>query len=246
MKILFLITIIWMTCIQLALGDGAYSPLVLFVSGADDEVRFDQPRLVPELSGGTFICLFQQGDGNIRILRSNSQDDCNNNVGTLIYHSGFSLELDNSNETYYTRLQHNGQLITRTTVSDKGVWKTHSSQGDVTEEFWLVLNEDDTLSILDANDTTIWNSATGKTRVYDRPLALMETYPNYNARVWFVRPIVVRDRLADSFVCLIQQGRYDWDTVMSFHSVDLYSYFIIHSHRRRKLSCDSRKQLWQQ
>lgn len=167
-------------------------------------MREGEPKAIPE-PGNTYICLYLQGDGNFRVLRSDSQEDCNDNIGEFMYHSGFSLPLPGSPESYYTRMQHNGQLITRQRLSNKAVWKTDSKQ-NTKEKFSLVLNQNDTLSILDQNGTEIWNSANGKTSVYDRPLTLMRTYPGYPSRVWYIRPIQKKDRLLDTYICLVQQG----------------------------------------
>lgn len=181
-------------------------PMTLLMAGFEDAVRFDEPRVVGSVApNGTVICLFQQGDGNFRVLRSASHDDCSNNLGDLIYHSGFSLPYDIS-DTYYTKLQVDGNLITRKETSNDWVWKSHSGQGDIDENFRLVLNADDTLSILDENEGTIWNSVTHETRTYKRPLVLMRSWPDRKSRAWFNRPLKVFDRLANTYVCIFQQG----------------------------------------
>lgn len=201
-----LIALMGMACLHSA---AATFPLDLLVAypgvNMSNTVRVGEPRAIYDSSSSTYICLFQQGDGNFRVLRSATTNSCENNQGELIYHSQFSLVLG-KNEMYFTSMQVDGNLLTRKASSLDYVWKTRSSQGDIVESFRLVLNKDDTLSILDGNDTTIWNSATDETRYFNRPLSLMTTLPGYPSRAWFVRPIKIRDRLADTFVCIIQQG----------------------------------------
>ena len=120
-----------------------------------------------------FICVVQQGDGNFQVLRTESPEDCENKSGTSLFQSGFSLE--QPSEKYYTRLQRDGNLITRTTDRKKTVWKTCSAQANADDEFSLVLNEDETLSILSSDGSEIWNSETDETCYIDRPLVLMSS-----------------------------------------------------------------------
>ena len=190
-------------------------PLALLESGpaaSNHEIRFGQPHVIPEPDADTLICLFVQGDANFRILRVDSQEDCENNIGDLLYHSGFSLLT--SNETYYTRLQQDGNIVTRKTGSNQWVWKTDSSQGEVVESFWLVLNCNDSVSIVNEDGTDIWNSNRDTPEVFNRPLTLMKSFAttgpprhaSFASRVWYVRPIQIRDRLMNTWICLVQQG----------------------------------------
>lgn len=210
MKLLLNTFLLLMAGIHSALGATTY-PINLLIAypgvgndGGTNSVLYGEPRIIPEGNTGNVICLFQQGDGNFRILRSASSTDCQNNVGILIFHSGFSCE---NGEEYFTKLQVDGNLVTRKVVNeDHWVWKSDSSQGEIVKYFRLVLNADDTLSILDKNGTQIWNSGVDDTVFWNRPLTLMTTVPNYPSRAWFVRPIKIRDRLKETYVCVIQQG----------------------------------------
>lgn len=134
-----------------------------------NHVHVGKPRLVPEPDSTTFICLVQEIDGNFRVLRSLSESSCDNNEGQVLYESSIHLPLADPYE-YFTRMQWNGNLFTRKydTTSERGekgnigVWKTISPEAFDHKAFALVLNEDDTLSIVLENTTTIWNSATGE------------------------------------------------------------------------------------
>lgn len=169
-------------------------PIKLLDSGVNDgkTVSFGEPRAIYDSALNKYICLFQQGDGNFRVLRSATIQDCEDNVGTLLYHSDFSVP---GSGPYFTSMQVDGNLITRKQVNEQWVWKTHSSQGMIEERFCLVLNADGTLSILDENDNTIWNSEMDEVRFFNRPLRLMTTLPDNPSRAWFIRPIKVRDAL---------------------------------------------------
>ena len=148
MKSLLLFALSFLACtLPSILADCPLELLESGPAGANRDVRFGQPHVISEPDADTFICLFLQGDGNLRILRVDSPEDCENNTGDLLYHSGFSLPLND--ETYYTRLQQDGNMVTRKTDSNQWVWKTDSSQGrQVVESFWLVLNCDDSISII--------------------------------------------------------------------------------------------------
>ena len=82
--------------------------------------------------------------------------------GKVIFRSGYSLNLPNK-EKYFTKLQRDGNLITFTSQSEEWVWKTCSSQGSVSQDFFLVVDKDDTLSIINKAGKRIWNSAFDET-----------------------------------------------------------------------------------
>lgn len=85
-------------------------------------------------------------------------DDCENNTGSLIFHSDLVYTLPN-NEKYWTHLQRDGNLVTRRELSKKWEWATCSGQGaEVFEEFSLVLTSNDTLQIVDESGMIIWDS----------------------------------------------------------------------------------------
>ena len=186
----------------------------------DNHIHVGEPRIIPEPSTGAVICLFQQVNGNFRILRSLSPADCNKNVGTLLYQSGVRIPVP-SGQQYFTRMQWNGNLYTRTYVGDdendsKGVWKTVSPENYDHKPFFLVLNDDDSLDILDENDTSIWNSVNGETCIatdtwgescgIHRPMPLLKTIPRDQRTIGpDSTPIVKRDDLSNSYVCVIQE-----------------------------------------
>lgn len=90
-------------------------------------------------------------------------NNCGNNEGTLIYHSGLVQTLRN-NEKYWTHLQRDGNLVTRREVSKRWEWATCSGQGqDAKEDFSLVLTASDTLAILSEDGTQIWESSNDAT-----------------------------------------------------------------------------------
>jgi len=109
---------------------------------------------------------------------------------------------------YFTKLQPDGNLLTQEIDSGTAVWKTCSEQGNVSEDFWLVLNADDTLSILNKNGSTIWNSAADETcfYCYNRPLVLTSSPPHTPSVANFGNPLVTLDRLTGYNMCIIQQG----------------------------------------
>lgn len=133
-------------------------------------VHVGEPQPIPEPNSDTFICLVQEIDGNFRVLRSLSQADCENSNGDVLYESGVHLPLsDPTYEEYFTRMQWSGNLFTRKFVTAEGekgsigVWKTISPEWYDHKAFTLVLNNDDTLSILFENTTSIWDSPMGAT-----------------------------------------------------------------------------------
>ena len=136
-------------------------PMVLLwhYPGATRRVWFNDPVVFEDpQQTDTYICLFQQGDGNLRILRSSSVEECNNNSGDLIYHTNFSRDLAGPDgHRYFTQLQRDGNLVTRKVSSLEWVWSTCSESqiGD----YSLVLNPDDTLSIFDENGQKTWDSS---------------------------------------------------------------------------------------
>jgi len=184
-------------------------PLIVASPGFPTVVRVGEPWTAGyDPTTDTFICLVQQADGNFRVLRSSTQEDCDKNKGDLVYHSRFSMPKLPNNEQYeyFTKLQRDGNLLTRKKDSGTAVWKTCSQQGNVSEDFWLVLNADETLSILNKNKSIIWNSAVDETCFYNRPLVLMSSPPNTPSVAHFGNPLVTLDRLTGYNICVIQQG----------------------------------------
>ena len=92
--------------------------------------------------------------------------DCEDKIGTRIWHSGYSQTLP-AGEEYYAYMQVDGNFVVRkySPPSSPGgygltsVWSTCSSQGsDVVEDFALALMETDTVAILDKDGNPIWES----------------------------------------------------------------------------------------
>mmetsp|Transcript_20391 Transcript_20391/g.36993 ORF Transcript_20391/g.36993 Transcript_20391/m.36993 type:complete len:336 (+) Transcript_20391:248-1255(+) len=232
MKSLVLFLMLMTSCLLIVHGqdDDSSSLLVLFSivprsaggirAPHDNHIHVGEPRMIPEPSTGAFICLIQQETGNFRILRSLSPVDCNMNVGTLIYQSGVHIPIPQGQQ-YYTRMQWNGNLYTRTYAGDNendstGVWKTVSPENYDHKPFYLVLNQDDRLDIQDENSTSIWNSWNGESCIttdtwgescgLHRPLALLRTIPRDQRTVGpNSSPVVYRDDLTESYVCVIQE-----------------------------------------
>ena len=181
-------------------------PVPLITAHADFDIKVESgDRFVANIADGRLICIVQQNDGNFRVLRVEDPGDCEDNSGTLIFDSGFSLKLP-SNEKYYTRLQRDGNLVTRKSDSRKVVWKTCSAQGGMNDEVSLVLNENNSLSILSSIGDEIWNSEIDKSCYIGRPLILMTTAPGGQNKLEYGHPLKVSDPLTDSDVCLVQQG----------------------------------------
>lgn len=178
MKAILFVILSFKTCVQLTLGVPLELLSMVPARNYDvpppplhgNHVHVGEPRLVPERDSDTFICLVQEIDGNFCVRRSLSAEDCQNEVGDIIYESGIHLPLSDETYEYFTRMQWSGNLFTRKFDNEResgsiGVWKTISPQWFDHKAFALVLNDDDTLSILFENTTSIWNSATGETCV---------------------------------------------------------------------------------
>ena len=176
------------------------------VEAGEREVRARAPTCFKDgVNLGCFICVIQQGDGNFRVLRSQNPGDCENKVGNSIFKSGFSLKQPNG-ETYYTRLQRDGNLLTQTSDRKKTVWKTCSNQPNTNDEYALVLNADDSLSILTSDGNEIWNSETDEPCNVDRPLVLMSSASGGRNIVEHRSEFKVYDPLTDTDICVRLQG----------------------------------------
>lgn len=177
MKVLLLLTtLVFTACFQLTLG--APLGLLSMVPARNydvprpplhgNHVHVGEPQLIPEPNSDTFICLFQEIDGNLHVLRSLSKAGCDNNDGDVLYESGVHLPLADETYEYFTRMQWSGNLFTQKFVTDSGekgsigVWKTIAPQWYDHKAFTLVLNDDDTLSIMLENTTSIWDSPSGE------------------------------------------------------------------------------------
>jgi hypothetical protein len=86
-----------------------------------------------------------------------------------------------------------------------GFWQTCSAQGDVSDDFSLVLNEDNMLSILNPEWGEIWSSATDETCCVDcSMLVLLSSAPDGHDKLECKDPLKVPDPLTNSDICLVQ------------------------------------------
>lgn len=161
-------------------------------------------NMIPEWGGDRLICLVQQGDGNFKVLRTDTVEDCQANIGRRVWSSGFQLDLPSAQ--YYTRMQRDGNLITRMINPRKTVWKTCSQQLGVDNAFSLVYNADETISILSSIGDEIWNSERDESCFIDRPLVLMSSAPGGQNRLDYQDRLRIPDPLTGLDVCLKTQG----------------------------------------
>lgn len=206
-------------------------PLVMmsFRYGTHHFVDYNSPIVISDHRRDSFICLFQQGDGNFRILRSPSVSACHKNAGKLLFHSGFHQEYSGfNNGRFYTLLQGDGNLITRSWWNREWIWKS-CSNGEA-GRYSLVLHSDDSLSIVDASGRKIWEPANeGCVAPTRDPIVLMATTGLNQLRSGDEVKIYKRSDNSTLFysLCIHQQGdgnfRVNYSTcassrTMLFHS----------------------------
>ena len=190
---------------QSLLGDTP--PLVLLSRRARQprQVESNWPAVIP--SGDDVVCVLQQLDGNLRVIHSATKEDCLESKGRVIFDSKYSLDLY-GDDSYVTKLQRDGNLVTRKVSTMETVWSTcNTGEGNIAE-YSLVLNSDDTISIVDENERVYWKSDEDPVCPEAlRELVLLRSADGYERRVdSSTQEVHVDDPYSYPDICLVQQS----------------------------------------